>query len=171
MSETQRNLLNRRVSSLWIAGAFIFLTILFVVRFLAPSPPTPEPVKATPTSARRQGSSSRPISHFQSSNLPVSQSDFCRTIIDNDLFRPLGWTPSRPVESYRLLGTILSRDGHTPPQAILQATATNKMHIVSIGDKLDVDTQVIDIQSKQVLLETVRQQETLHLKRVFLQRR
>ena len=33
-------------------------------------------------------------------NLPPTQSDFYRTIVDNNLFRPLGWTPparSNPI--------------------------------------------------------------------------
>lgn len=32
---------------------------------------------------------------------PRHQSEFYRTIIDNNLFRPLGWTPPRPKEPYR----------------------------------------------------------------------
>lgn len=163
MKERQRNFSNRRAGYLLIAGALFLLgSLVVVVRFPAPSPPSP--VKATPTSARRQGIASRPISHFQSSDLPASQSDFYRTIIDNNLFRPLGWTLPRPVEPYRLLGTILPRDGHTAPQAIIQvSTAGDKTHIVSIGDTLDMNTKVVDIQPKQVVLDRVGQQTTLKL--------
>ena len=177
MSETQRNLFNnRRAGSLLIAGALLLLvTLVIVAYFPAPSPPIPNPlpVKENPPNAlshlRDQPRSS--VRPFQSSDLPPYPSDFYRTIIDNNVFRPLGWTPPRPVEPYRLLGTILPRDGHTPPQAILQATAINKTHIVTIGDKLDVDTQVVEVQAKQIRLGTAGQQQTLHLKRVFLQRR
>ena len=49
-----------------------------------------------------------PLTDFQ-------HSDFYRTIIENNLFRPLGWTPPRPVEPYRLIGTILPIDANTPP--------------------------------------------------------
>lgn len=31
---------------------------------------------------------------------------YYRTIIENNLFRPLGWTPPRPVEPYRLIGAL-----------------------------------------------------------------
>ena len=177
MSETQRNLFNnRRVGNLWIAGALLLLVTLVVVAYFpAPSPPIsdPSPVKEIPPNAlsRLRDQPRSPVRSFQSSDLPPYPSDFYRTIIDNNLFRPLGWTPPRPVEPYLLLGTILPRDGHTPPQAILQATATNKTHIVTIGDKLDADTQVVEIQAKQIRLEAAGQQKTLHLKRVFLQRR
>ena len=41
-------------------------------------------------------------------------SAFYRTIVDNNLFRPPGWTPPRPRFRYRLIGTLLPRDGDTP---------------------------------------------------------
>lgn len=98
----------------------------------------------------------KPLDAFQSSA-------FYRVIIDNNLFRPLGWTPPRPREPYRLIGTILPTDANTPKQAILQGNASQQTHIVRIGDKLDADTIVIDIQPKQVTLEKVGQQRTLKL--------
>ena len=47
-----------------------------------------------------------PRARFQSSSPPnedldlkqFQQSDFYRTLIDNNLFRPLGWTPPRPAD-------------------------------------------------------------------------
>lgn len=97
----------------------------------------------------------------------VRNSPFYRTIIDNNLFRPLGWTPPRPVEPYRLLGTLLPRDDTTTPQAILQTTKGNTTHIVSIGDKLDGDTEIVDIQRKQVTVRTKGDTRTLTLKSRF----
>ena len=88
-------------------------------------------------------------------------SDLYRTIIDNNLFRPLGWTPPRPREPYRLIGTIIPTDGITDAQAILQTTRGNTTYTVTQGDTLDVDTTVIDIQAKQVTLEKAGQQRTL----------
>ena len=46
--ETQRPLFNKRACSLWIAGAFLLLSSVGVVRFLASAPVSfrdPEPVK------------------------------------------------------------------------------------------------------------------------------
>ena len=96
------------------------------------------------------------LQHFQTSK-------FYRVIIDNNLFRPLGWRPPRPRELYRLLGTILPTDANTPKQAILQRTAARTTNIVSIGDKLDADTRVVDIQAKQVSLEKAGVRRTLNL--------
>ena len=157
MCETQRTLFNRRAGGLWIAGALVLLAIVFVVRVLSPSPPPPEPVKVqtAETQPRRVQRTAPPV--FGASEAYYS------TIIENNLFRPLGWTPPRPIEPYRLIGTKLSRDGNTPPQAILQSTAGDKIYIVSIGETLDASTEVVSIESKQVVLSTNGEQRTLHL--------
>ena len=88
---------------------------------------------------------------------------FYRTIIDNNLFRPLGWTPPRPIEPYRLIGTVLARDRNRPLQAIIKTTAGNQTHIVTTGETLDTQTRVTEIQHKQVTLETNGQPRTLRL--------
>lgn len=88
---------------------------------------------------------------------------FKRTIVENNLFRPLGWTPPRPIEPYRLLGTKLATDANTPPQAIIETTAGQRIYIVSPGESLDADTEVVSIASKQVVLSTNGQQRTLKL--------
>ena len=156
MSETQRYLINKRVGHLWIAGAFVLLLIVVVVRVLSPSPPTttPEPVSPLP-----------PQDRVRLTTPAVFDAEtFKRTIIDNNLFRPLGWTPPRPIEPYRLIGTILPRSANTPPQAILQTTTGEHTYVVSTGETLDASTKVVDIRSpKQVRLLSNGQQRTLRL--------
>ncbi|MDE0398334.1 MAG: hypothetical protein OXL96_11065 [Candidatus Poribacteria bacterium] len=77
-----------RACYLSIAGAFFLLAIVFVVHVLSPSPPIPEPVKErTETEPRRVHRTPPPV-------FEVSET-YYRTIIDNNLFRPLGWTPPR----------------------------------------------------------------------------
>ena len=71
--------------------------------------------------------------------------------------------PPHPKENYRLIGTILARDTHTSPKAIIQTTAGGTTHIVTTGDPLDTQTIVIAIESKQVTLQTAGQQRTLRL--------
>lgn len=98
---------------------------------------------------------------------PVSDdfqnSPFYQTIIDNNLFRPLGWRPSVPPPAYRLLGTIMPSEGDTRLQAIIEAIAGNKTHIAGIGDTLAADIKVVDIQPKQVTLDKSGQQIILRL--------
>ena len=153
MSETQRTLFTQCVSGLLMAGALLLVAI-----YLARStpPPPPEPVnerRSPPPDGVRQ----TPPEVFD------AEVSFKRTIIDNNLFRPLGWTPPHPKEPYRLLGTMIPRDAKAPRQAILQATATNTTHIVTTGDKLDANTKVVDILQKHITLETNGQQRSISL--------
>ena len=96
------------------------------------------------------------LQHFQTS-------EFYRVIIDNNLFRPLGWRPPRSREPYRLLGTILPTDRKHKAQAIVQNTVTKENHTARIGETLDTDTTLVDIQPKQVTLETSGAQRKLTL--------
>ena len=95
------------------------------------------------------------------------KTDFYRTIIDNNLFRPLGWTPPRPQDHYRLLGTILPKDDRTPPTAIIETTTGHTTHIVSINDNLDADTKVISIKNKSVTISINGHHRTLRLLSAF----
>lgn len=65
----------------------------------------------------------------------------------------LGWTPHPKRTTYRLVGTQVARDGTTNAQATLVAIATNTTIVARLGEKLDNDTTVLDIQPKQVTLE------------------
>lgn len=167
MSETQRYPFNLRrrphsalcscrlcVSGLLIAGAFVLLAFVFAFRTSTPQTdiltikviehPHPRRVDFTRTAV------------FETES-------FYRTIIDNNLFRPLGWTPRRPIQPYRLIGTLLPRSANTPPRAILQTTAGNTTYIVSLGEKIDASTEVVEIHPKQVRLSRNGQQRTLKL--------
>lgn len=119
-----------------------------------PSPPELEPVKVSrlPRDCVRQITPG-----------VFDAETFKRTIIDNNLFRPLGWRPSRSVKPYRLIGTILPRSANTPPKAILQMTAGNQTYIVTLGDKFDAETEIVEIQRKQVTLSSKGRQRSLFL--------
>lgn len=103
------------------------------------------------------------LSPPQESLTDFQNTDFYRTIRDNNLFRPLGWTPPVPREPYRLIGTLIPTDGKSNAQALVRATATGNTHIVRIGDTLDKDTTVRDIASKQITLCKAGHQRTLKL--------
>ena len=76
---------------------------------------------------------------------------FYKVIIDNNLFRPLGWTPPNNEPAYSLVGTAVDADG-VIAQATLLEKRSNRYHFVTIGEKLG-DITVKDIQAKQVILE------------------
>lgn len=151
--ERRQKLFNTRAFYLLIFGAFVFCLVLFF--FGRGSPEARLTVKGVPVSSVDRDLSV-PVVAFDSES-------FYRTIIENNLFRPLGWSPPRPKEPYRLIGTVLPRSANTPPTAIIQTTAGKKNYIVSIGEPLDASTEVVEIQPKQVTLETEGQRRTLRL--------
>lgn len=119
-----------------------------------------------PVQGQRLHQKRAPVDEFKRTQEPSArfqETEFYRTIIDNNLFRPLGWRPPRPREPYRLIGTILPTDANTPKQAILQKTLVGSTYTVTIGDSLDKETTVTDIQQKQVTLENAGVQRTLRL--------
>lgn len=77
--------------------------------------------------------------------------EFYKVIIDNNLFRPLGWMPPNNEPAYSLVGTAVHPDG-VIAQATLLERRSNRYHFVTIGEKLG-DITVRDIQAKQVILE------------------
>ena len=88
-------------------------------------------------------------------------SGFYRTIIENNIFRPLGWTPPRPSPVYRLLGTIIATEGKDR-QAILQEIASERLYFLTVGDKVG-DATVTEIHATSVKLEKARKVYTLKL--------
>ena len=84
---------------------------------------------------------------------------FYKAIIDNNLFRPLGWTPPNNEPAYSLIGTAVGATG-TVSQATLLEKRSNRYHFVTIGTKLG-DMTVKDIQAKQVILDNAGKPITL----------
>ena len=61
---------------------------------------------------------------------------FYKTIIDHNLFRPLGWTPPNTEPSYRLIGTKAVDSNGSISQATLLERRSNRYHFVTIGTEL-----------------------------------
>ncbi len=89
------------------------------------------------------------------------ESAFYRTIVENNIFRPLGWTPPNPTPVYRLLGTVISTDG-TSGQAILQEIVSSRLYFLKVGDKVG-DAILREILPKQVKLDKSGQPVRLKL--------
>ena len=84
---------------------------------------------------------------------------FYKTIIDNDLFRPLGWTPPNNEPAYSLVGTAVDPNGAIS-QATLLEKRSNRYHFVTIGTKLG-DMTVKDIETRRVILDKAGETVTL----------
>lgn len=146
MFETVSPFFKNRAIYLFIFGAILFFLIFFGYRFVLPE-----------TAGRVSvgvGISEGLVERRVEFTVPEFDVEtYYRPIIKNNLFRPLGWVPPRPIEPYRLIGTILPRDANTPLKAIIETTAGHQTYIVTAGDKLDADTEVVAIASKQVTLQ------------------
>ena len=85
---------------------------------------------------------------------------FYKTIIEYNLFRPLGWTPPNNEPEYSLVGTVVDRNG-VISQATLLERRSNRYHFVTIGSKLN-DMTVTDIQDKKVIMDKEGETVTLN---------
>lgn len=137
-----------------------------------PRLPDPTPThtgdQASESIGKRENTTAKHSNHvptFPKNGLKAFQkSEFHQTIVDNNLFRPLGYrTPPRPREPYCLIGTLIPIDVNTPKRAILQSTTARRTYTVSLGEMLGTDTTVVDIQPKQVTLEKAGVRRTLRL--------
>lgn len=76
--------------------------------------------------------------------------DFYRLIVDNNIFRPLGWTPPNKEPVYRLIGTFIGTNG-TYSEAFIEENRSNQFYIVSVGDKIgdavikEIDEELVTI--------------------------
>ena len=84
---------------------------------------------------------------------------FYKTIIDHNLFRPLGWTPPNNEPAYSLIGTAVDPNGAIS-QATLLEKRSNRYHFVTVGTQLG-DMTVKDIQAKKVILDKTGETVTL----------
>ena len=84
---------------------------------------------------------------------------FYKTIVDHNLFRPLGWTPPNNEPSYSLVGTAVDSNGAIS-QATLLEKRSNRYHFVTIDTKVG-DMTVKDIQAKRVTLDKAGETITL----------
>ena len=78
-------------------------------------------------------------------------SDFYKVIIDNNIFRPLGWRPPNREPQYTLIGTAINPNG-TRVEAFISEERSNNFYIVSVGEKVG-DAVVQEIQQKKVTLD------------------
>jgi len=99
------------------------------------------------------------------------QEQFYQTILENNIFAPLGWQPKKEVPRYKLIGTQVPSARKTDARAVLrEMTPEQTLHVVSIGTKLGADIVVADIRPKQVILTQGKQRISLTLARIVFLR-
>ena len=153
------NLLLKIICSVGI-GCVVCLFLVFAIRAPdAQEKPAGDAIaiQATKQKAAKQ-QRARARAHQRQADFGENEA-FYRVIIDNNLFRPLGWRKPNEAPAYRLLGTVVDTDT-AMAQAILQETRANRYYFVTIGEKVGNAT-VKDIQSKQVVLDEAGKTITL----------
>ena len=94
-----------------------------------------------------------------------NSSDFYGMIVDNNLFRPLGWRPPNKEPEYTLIGTAFDPNGG-PSEAFVLEQRSNQFYVARVGDKVG-DTVVKEIEQKKVTLD--KNGETITLRRGNIQ--
>ena len=87
----------------------------------------------------------------QSDNVkPHDHTDYYQIIVDNNLFRSLGWKPPNEESEYTLIGISFDPIGDRSEAFVLEKRS-NQFHIVSVGEKIG-DVTIKDIAEKTVSL-------------------
>ena len=89
-------------------------------------------------------------------------------IVENNIFRPLGWRPPARIIPYELVATMIyPANTKKRSTAIIKETRGEATHYVSIGDKIN-DTLVVDIAPKKIVLEIDAERITLKVSAYYL---
>ena len=147
---------------------WIPITILFILVTLGfiQSDKQPLQIRSTQPISVKDTESQPPYQRVDHTITPVFDAKtYYSIIVENNLFHPLGWTPSRPIDPYRLLATIIPTVGNAPPKAIIQSG--HQTYIVTPDKRLGADTKVVDIRAKQVTLSKNGIHRTLQLPLAF----
>lgn len=128
----------------------------------------PKKVYVTPKIERKKSVKRNEKLYAHLKPKPVDHEElFFQTIIENNLFAPLGWKPKKPTPTYRLICTTIPIGKEIKATAILQETTEAAItRVVSIGTILGDDTVVADIQPKQVILKKGKLRITLPLPKI-----
>ena len=106
--------------------------------------------KKTKVQFSYQSSTKKRTPPRSSSTILETPEEFYQFIIDNNIFRPLGWHSPKKQPAYTLIGTAVAKDiAYT--KAFILEQRSNRLNIVKVGDSLG-NARVEKIQSKQVTL-------------------
>lgn len=90
--------------------------------------------------------------------------EFYQLIVDNNIFRPLGWKPPQKAPQYTLIGTTIASDGSNTEAFILERRS-NRFYTVKVGETFG-NVSVKEILSKKVTLQEEGKEIVLHCGRL-----
>lgn len=82
---------------------------------------------------------------------PANLREYYQVIVENNLFRPLGWQKPNREPQYILTGTIIDSEGKKA-RAFIIDQSSNKYYYASVGDKIDGD-MLVRIEPNQIHLD------------------
>lgn len=85
-------------------------------------------------------------------NTPGTPEAFYHAIIDNNLFRPLGWQPEAPQPKYMLIGTAITKNTTQHKKAFIVERQSGQLRIVRVNDRIG-EQMVKRIEAKKVILQ------------------
>ncbi len=93
---------------------------------------------------------------------PGTPEAFYQIIIDNNLFRPLGWQPEVPQPKYMLIGTVIAKNTAQHTEAFIVERQSRQLHIVRVNDWIG-EQMVKGIEAKKVILQEGDQEIILQI--------
>ncbi len=131
----------RRCHLIYSLCLLAFLMFCGISLFPRKDPPRSEPLVVPPEDPAPQASNTSP---------DATPDTFYQFIIDNNLFRPLGWQPPKQQPDYILLGTVVAQFPQATTAVILERRS-KQLQIITVGDTLGT-LIVTAIEPKQVTL-------------------
>lgn len=149
------------IKNVLIASSLILLVFTIGTFLYRQNSVQPNSAVATPNSQKKLARVNAVKSNAKTSGWTDSKTldAFYQVIIDNNIFRPLGWRPPQKPQQYTLIGTISAPDGSNAKAFILKR-GSNQLHTVKVGETLG-NVTVKEIQAKQVKLQEDGKEITL----------
>lgn len=110
--------------------------------------------------SNRQQTSHWDAKEHSKSDESDDNSDYYQVIVDNNIFRPLGWKPVDEEPAYTLIGTAIDPNGNQSEAFVLEKSS-NQFYVVSIGDIVG-EMIVTDIDQKEVSFDNDGETLTLN---------
>ncbi len=133
------------------------MVVLFFRPHVHPTAPDPVPIHNHMTTRSSRDAGAR--------QPPDTPQDFYRTIIDNNIFRSIGWQPPKKQPIYTLIGTAVAQNVEDSKAFILERRS-NRLHIIKVGDVFG-EALVKVIESKRVILNEAGKEIVLHSSRML----
>ncbi len=129
---------------------------LYRQNVLPPNSAVATPIPETPVKVQSVKSNHKKAAPTNS-NTP---NEFYQLIVDNNIFRPLGWRPPQKTPQYTLIGTTIASDGSNATAFIVERQS-NQFHTVKVGETFG-NVSVKEILSKKVTLQEEGKEIVLH---------